>query len=182
MKTKNNVQKAILKSIAVIVSLVLVSFTVNAQDFWKSIFENEAISQIAMAMTAHDSENKNVTKGEAALATTVSAYEAVETEEALKVEDWMLNEANFTAFSYTEETEAPMVVESWMTNKSLFNNPVMDYSNATEAPMQVENWMVNDSLFKVGNYYYTENVLDCKDLTEPKLVIEKWMVNSKVWN
>jgi hypothetical protein len=37
MKTKNNVQKTILRSAAVIVSFVLISFTVSAQDFWKRL-------------------------------------------------------------------------------------------------------------------------------------------------
>lgn len=40
MKTRNNVQKAIIKTMAVIMSLVLVSITVNAQEFWKTVLKN----------------------------------------------------------------------------------------------------------------------------------------------
>lgn len=93
MKTKNNVQKAILKSAAVIVSLVLISFTVNAQDFWKSLFENETISQIAMAMVDYETGNKNAVENSADVynAAKYAEYAVVESEEALKVENWMLN-------------------------------------------------------------------------------------------
>ena len=40
MKTKNNVQQAILKSLAVVTSLVIISLTVSAQDYWKSLLGN----------------------------------------------------------------------------------------------------------------------------------------------
>jgi len=50
MKTKNNVQKTILRSLAVVLSFVLISFTVNAQDFWKKLLENSSFNEIALAM------------------------------------------------------------------------------------------------------------------------------------
>ena len=56
MKTKNNVQKAILKSMAMGISLVLITLTVNAQDFWKSILENASINEIALAMVETSNE------------------------------------------------------------------------------------------------------------------------------
>jgi hypothetical protein len=52
MKTKNNVQKAVLRSAAVVVSFVLISFTVSAQTFWKRLLENTGFSDIAIAMAA----------------------------------------------------------------------------------------------------------------------------------
>ena len=174
MKTKNNVQKAILKSAAVIVSFVLISFTVNAQDFWKSLFENETFSQIAMAMADLDSENKNASEN------TYSTYAVVETEEAIKVENWMMNEANFEAYSYVEETEAPMQVEGWMTNDKFFSAPVLNYTVETEAPMHVENWMVNDKVFEVENHLTSAVLIE--KLEEPKMQLENWMLNKNVWN
>lgn len=174
MKTRNNVQKAILKSAAVIVSLVLISFTVNAQDFWKSLFENEAISQIAMAMTSNDSGSRNATES------STSTYDAVEAEEALKVEDWMMNDANFEAYNFAEETEAPMEVESWMTNDNVFNAPAASYTVEIESPMHVENWMVNDKVFEVENHLTSAVVIE--KLEEPKMQLENWMINKNVWN
>ena len=50
MKTKNNVQKAILRSGAVVVSFVLISLTVSAQDFWKRLLTNSSFNEIAIAM------------------------------------------------------------------------------------------------------------------------------------
>lgn len=40
-----------------------------------------------------------------------------ETEEAMTLENWMVDESNFTAYVYTAEVEEAMVLESWMTNE-----------------------------------------------------------------
>ncbi len=61
MKTKDNVQKAILKSMAVVFSIILISMTVNAQDFWKSILENVSFNEIALAMTESNVEASSAT-------------------------------------------------------------------------------------------------------------------------
>ena len=92
MKTKNNVQKAILRSIAVVVSFVLISFTVSAQDFWKKLLENSSFNEIALAMV-ETSEGKADSES-----FSMPYYMGLlenETEPALKVEDWMKNE-NFS--------------------------------------------------------------------------------------
>ena len=188
MKTRNNVQEAILKSAAVIVSLVLISFTVNAQNFWKSLLQNETFSQIAMAMVDHEAGN-NAGSENASNYTDANfaEYAAIETEESLKLEDWMLNDANFaTTSSFAEETETPMELENWMINENLFTVPTMDLNVETEAKLELESWMINDDVFNVElktkinkvisgtNFVYTQ-------ADEPDLNIEKWMVTNKNW-
>lgn len=122
MKTKNNVQKAILKSLAVVVSLVLISFTVSAQGFWESIMENTSFSEIAMAMV--ENNNTNTAPADAKSSTDANALEAtleIEAEETLKLEEWMTNEANFIPFiTIEEEVENPMELENWMVNDKLW--------------------------------------------------------------
>jgi len=188
MKTKNNVRKAILKSAAVIVSLVLISFTVNAQNFWKSLLENETFSQIAMAMVANDSEsvpaNGNATDNSAADAFT--AYSAIEPEESLRLEDWMTNEEVFNE-NVEAETEAPMELENWMTNESLFNATTSEFAIETEPKLELENWMVNDDVFNADannseNKIYSSASFVYKNIEEPKLQVENWMLNSKTWS
>ncbi len=180
MKTRNNVQKAILKSAAVIVSFVLISFTVNAQGFWKSLLESETFSQMAMAMSANEMENSGSMN-----TTTLANYSEVETEEALNLEDWMMNEAIFASYYNLEtETEAPMALENWMTNETLFNAPMATMEIETEPKLQVENWMVSEKMFEVETKTTTlaTNTFAYEELKESKLAIENWMVNSKNWN
>ena len=56
MKTTNNVQKAILRSGAVVISFVLISFTVSAQEFWKKLLTNSSFNEIALAMVETSNE------------------------------------------------------------------------------------------------------------------------------
>jgi len=185
MKTRNNVQKAILKSGAVIVSFVLISFTVNAQGFWKSLLENETFSQMAMAMSVNDSENGATSSIASNAAEATAVYSEVESEEALKVEDWMVNEAIFSSYYNIEiETEAPMAVESWMTDENLFNTPMSVAVVETEPKLEVENWMVNEKMFGSESKAtaVAANKFAYEDLKESKLAIENWMVNSRNWN
>ena len=117
MKTKNNVQKAILKSLAVVTSLVLISLTVNAQDLWKSLLENYNFNEIELAMV----DNNTVAIPVETEANGFESFLAMETEEALELENWMTDESNFaTVFSTEEEIESPLNLEDWMTNEALF--------------------------------------------------------------
>ena len=72
MKTRNNVRKAANKTLAVIISLVLLSFTVQAQDFWKSVLSNNSFNQIAMAMVDNTETNAGEADGE--MATTADMF------------------------------------------------------------------------------------------------------------
>ncbi len=91
MKTKNNVQKVVLRSAAIIVSFVLISFTVNAQDFWKTILKNSSFNTIALAMVN--------TRSDAELPTETESLEAMK---------------------FSEEIEKRMEVEDWMTDTTIF--------------------------------------------------------------
>jgi len=118
MKTKNNVQKAIfLKTAAVVVSFVLVSLTVSAQDFWKKLLTNSSFNEIALAMV----ETTN-NPGETETSTDYSYLHALETEvdPVLEVEGWMMDETNFSYLFHTNEIESVLEVEDWMFNESLF--------------------------------------------------------------
>ena len=90
MKTKNNVQKAILRSGAVIVSFILISFTVSAQDFWKRLLTNSSFNEIAIAMVE--------TSGKTEAATLPAKHSADvfifqnDMEPALELESWMTSD------------------------------------------------------------------------------------------
>ncbi len=185
MKTKNNVQKAILKSAAVIISLVLISFTVNAQNFWKSLLENETFSQIAMAMVSGDSESSAASHeaNHTSTADLYAEYSAVEPEESLELEDWMTSEAVFTShYIYETEAEVKTELENWMSNENYFNVTSSSPTIETESELELENWMVNDELFNPENKIYSASNFVFKNVEEPELKVETWMTDTKVWN
>ncbi|MCY1721568.1 hypothetical protein OU798_14525 [Prolixibacteraceae bacterium Z1-6] len=174
MKTKDNVQKAITKSLAVIISLVLISITVNAQDFWKTVLENSSFSQLAMAMTSEAtpaSADANSTTDASAFA----EYLTEETEESLQLENWMTNENNFfETVNIETEIENRLEIESWMTNESLFNGVAAYFEVETEEALELEDWMKNMDYFGV-------QTIEFELETEEGLEIETWMTDNSVW-
>ncbi|WP_346856772.1 hypothetical protein [uncultured Draconibacterium sp.] len=176
MKTKNNVQKAISKSLAVIVSFVLISFTVNAQDFWKTVLENTSFNQIAMAMV--DGTYPSPASADASSTTDADAfagYYAVETEEALELENWMTEADNFFASVNIETAvDNSLELESWMTNESLFNGMASYFTVETEEALEVEDWMQNTQYFGV-------QTIEVELEEENALEVEAWMTDNKVW-
>lgn len=138
MKTKNNVQKTLLRWAAVFVSFVLISFTVSAQDFWKRLIENSSFGNIAMAMV----ETKDIPAK-----STYKVFEVEnETEANLALENWMTNETTFSvpSMNLEPETESEMLPEEWMFNENVF----LPNSNE-EQTLQLEAWMVSESVWKI---------------------------------
>ena len=96
MKTKNNVRKAAIKSIATATGLMLIGLTVNAQ--MSSYFENAGNNTMAMITEKTVTSAFATTVNTKALAATdvLAIYLFNETEEPLQLEDWMLKENNFS--------------------------------------------------------------------------------------
>jgi len=178
MKTKNNIQKTALKTVAAATGLAILSFTVNAQGVLKSLFENEEINHIAMVMenANHNSFISNTYNRSFTSAETFAAYLVNETEEPLNIEDWMSNENTFDGFSAAleTETETEMVIEDWMMNENSFT-AVFNIETETENPLQVEDWMTEESDF---NSFSALLITE----TESELVVEDWMINEKNFN
>lgn len=165
MKTKNNVQQTILKSMAVVFSVALISLTVNAQDFWQSIYENNGFKDIAMAMV----NIKTETSVESTNADLFSYY-TEETEESLEIENWMMDEYSFGTFVTMEtENESPLELEGWMTNDSYFNNASEMFIEETENELEIEDWMLNENLFNAARE------------VESALELENWMLSENIW-
>jgi len=142
MKTKNNVQKAILRSAAVIISFVLISFTVSAQQFWRNLIEHSSFNEIAIAMV-ETSDKTSTIAAKAKMETIFSSYNA--TDNALVLEDWMTKDSHFgiTNFQSEAEAENALELEKWMINDNLF-----EVDNNVEQPLELESWMTSDELWK----------------------------------
>ncbi len=161
MKTQNNkqtnrnnqIQKVLLRSAAVIISFVLISFTVSAQGFWKHVLTNNSFGEMAMLMvqeseaelTADASDSNNELP-----VNTEIAYFFVEqaTDDALELENWMTNDAYFGAFNEAmqPESEPDLELENWMKSDKHFNN----YSaNGMDKSLEIEEWMVDDEYWSL---------------------------------
>ncbi|HSO88509.1 MAG TPA: hypothetical protein VLQ91_18295 [Draconibacterium sp.] len=140
MKTKNNVQKTVLRSAAVVVSFVLISFTVTAQDFWKTVLANSSFNEIAMAMSKNS--KKSTVPATASEANSANYNYENDYDAKLEVEDWMTNNNYFNPILIQQaEKENNLQVEDWMLNESLFS-----VAEETDDQLQVEDWMINDAV------------------------------------
>ena len=142
MKTKNNVQKAILRSGAVVVSFVLISFTVSAQDFWKRLLTNSSFNEIAIAMV--ETSGKTEASALPAKNKTEMFIFQNEAEPVLQLEDWMTNTNFFNniTFQTEEETENPLELENWMLDENYFNS-----TENEEHALELEGWMTSDKFW-----------------------------------
>lgn len=142
MKTKNNVQKTILSTSAVIVTLVLLSYTVTARDFWKMVLENSSFNQIALAMSdSHVKAKATPVNSETWMEKMVSVNEP---EPVMKVEGWMKESANFEVVNLLPETsvEQPLEIEDWMKDEGNFEESV-----SSEEPLTIEPWMTSENVW-----------------------------------
>ena len=121
MKTKNNVQKAILRSGAVIVSFVLISFTVSAQEFWKRLITHSSFNEIAIAMIETNNDKTDVPAKEKT-ESTFQFYTVREFDDELNLEGWMLKDfyLEMPRFEAFNETDNALELEDWMINENLF--------------------------------------------------------------
>lgn len=137
MKTKNNVQKTILSTSAVIISLVLISLTVTAQDFWRMVITNSSFNEIALAMTnTHEKNEYQPVNSE----TWSEKLMPVEEETELPVENWMKETPSNDAFqlSTIQVTEDKLEIEDWMMDEKHFKTTI-----ESEMPLIIEPWMYN---------------------------------------
>lgn len=144
MKTTNNVQKTenkkiettTMKSFAVVIGLVLISISVSAGGFFKTQLIGQDNERLLAYTTTSEVNRANKaifleTSAEKSLEleswmTDVTYFGsqmndlAVETEESLSVEDWMLADQNFSGTTIMNESDMDLQVEAWMLNASIW--------------------------------------------------------------
>ena len=141
MKTKNNVQRAVLRFAAVVTSLVLIGYAASAQDFWKGFLENSSFGQIAMVMAK---EETSADENAVTLPAADFTIEA-ETENVLELESWMTNEANFAViFEIDEVADEALELEPWMMNQGVFQT-----ATETDPALNLDDWMVSDAVWSI---------------------------------
>ncbi len=153
------------KSIA-IVSLGLIVFNLNAQDFAASQSSVQNHHEIALAMTSGWPSNKSSFSA-------IKTFEP-ETEKPMELENWMTNEGNFAVgINVKPETEKPLQLDRWMTDEAKFSGHVL-IENEMDEPMRLESWMTDVEVFN-----RSADLLKVEQ--DKKLEIKEWMFNSTLF-
>lgn len=172
MKTTNNVQKAITKTLAVIFSFVLISITVQAQEFWKSVLSNSSFHQIAMVMVDDASPVTEASTG----TTDATFYYEEEADADLNLEDWMVNDSYFgMGLNYETEMESNLELEDWMMNENLFTGVAAWFNIEADETLELEDWMTDTNYFGV-------RTVEVEIERDAELQLEPWMTSTKTWN
>ena len=144
MKTRNNVQKAGLRIIATIVSFVLISYTVSAQNFWRELFTINSFGELAEAMiepSTRPVRNTNITDSYSNLwfGHLVSKVQ----ENNLYVENWMFNDisADYSATMLKGECEPVLEMEEWMFSESEEKHEDL-FARVKEEELTFKEWMI----------------------------------------
>lgn len=109
---KDNVRKTALHTAAIIVSLALLSLTVSAQDFWKTLLLNSSINEIAMAL----SDGSGKTEEQNSESRTEETIDI--TKEGIQwAGPWMSSESFFDFLAHS--SRQGMQIPLWQPEKSL---------------------------------------------------------------
>ena len=138
MKTKNNTQNTVLKSLAVIASFIVISLTVSAQDLWQSFTENEASKETALAIMEKDSESQSASTPAKEL-TDVNSFKTpfnTESENTIELEEWMTNDNLFK-------------VEENPTKKKIIKTATFVFQETKESKLEFEAWMFNPKIWSI---------------------------------
>lgn len=153
MKTQNNttenknnsLERVMLRSAAVIISFVLISFTVSAQGFWRQLLTNNSFSKVAMVMV--EESNAEVSP---APANTESEFFFVEpaVDKPLNLEGWMTDDAYFGAFNniFKPETEKSLELENWMKDENHFASKL---AVQKDKDLKIEAWMTDNAHWRL---------------------------------
>ena len=148
MKTRNNVQKIALKTSALIATIILLSFGVNAQDLWKDMLAMGQFNELAYACVTNYDLDHIISK-----AHSNTDFFIVESEDELEVEDWMTKSDCFSPYSFINnvDSENMLEVEDWMINSRCFDiNPnIPRFPNELEKRLEVESWMVESKVWNL---------------------------------
>jgi len=139
MKTKNNIQKTVLKSLAVTAGSLIISLTVSAQDLRQPFNYNEPANEIALAIL----DNRNVSMmalNTAKELTELNSAETVfkaESENAMALEEWMTRESLFK-------------VEENPTKRKIIKTATFVFEETEDSKLEFEDWMFNPRFWRVG--------------------------------
>ncbi|MCW0484482.1 hypothetical protein [Gaoshiqia sediminis] len=139
----------VIRMLTVIASIVLVSYTVSAQELWEQLLTHNSFGEIAILMAEEHETALTVSLGELnpekpTTNLAASFFREPVVDECLELESWMTDDVYFGAcnFMFQIEPEPALDIESWMTDEAYFGNP---YADEADRELELEAWMTNDS-------------------------------------
>lgn len=146
---------AFLKGGAIVISFILISFTVSAQGFWRQLLTESSLSNVAMIMVGNSGSHSTATvKSPATFENTIEDKTLIKTMEL--------------------ESDKPLVLESWMTSDRFFNNFTFSIVTDKDKRLELEDWMIDNTYFETKSSYL-------KTEKDKELKLEEWMVNDSLW-
>lgn len=148
--SNKQVERVILRSAAVIISFVLISFTVSAQGFWRELLTNNSFGKVALLMV-EESATAEATAESALPAKSSKSifYFEQAADEALEIESWMTDDVYFGAYTHlaVPEAEASQELEEWMKDENYFSNKLT--VEEQEEELELEAWMTDGSYWRM---------------------------------
>ncbi len=149
---RDRMGQVLLRSGAVIFSVVLLSFTVSAQGLWKQLLAYNSFGKMAILMVRTSEAGSGTEKIKTArIVSAPSETAAFRLEPAsdrnLEVEPWMTDDLYFGAYNriFEVEKDKPLDIELWMVDSQYFaGSPESDKDRA----LQIESWMVDDRYWR----------------------------------
>jgi hypothetical protein len=147
MKTTNNVQKTenrnfrkqAIKLVAAVAVILLVPTTLDASELVvKQRVAHEDQHLLAFANTGKVSQTSS---------TANDFFTETASESAIELEKWMTDESFFVApaISFAAETEENLEVEEWMVNNQNFTK--VENTTDNEIALSIEDWMLDESIW-----------------------------------
>jgi hypothetical protein len=196
MKTTNKIQKTALTA-ALAAGFSILGFSIDAQVENKLMPEINPANNLAMvtAKIGNNYFSSTLNTSNLNSTSTFAAYLEKETEAPLSVENWMMDDSNFSeATSIETEIETPMEIENWMLDENTFIVNSVVIETATDEQMELEDWMLNENKFEVknnvvshkfqvqtGKYIFINNISFPAEIKDKNLQLEDWMTDSKIW-
>jgi len=148
--SNNEVERVFLRSAAVIISFVLLSFTVSAQGFWRELLTNNSFGKVALLMVEESAGAESSSESTLPSETGGSVfYFEQATDEALEIESWMTDDVYFGAYTHLSapEAEAGLELEEWMKDENYFSNKLTVEEQEDE--LELEAWMTDGSYWRM---------------------------------
>lgn len=147
MKTTNNVQKTenrnfrkqAIKLVAAIAVIFIVPTTLDASEL--------IVKQRVAHEDQHLLAFANTTKVSYTSAASTNFFTETASESAIELEKWMTDESFFVApaISFATETEENLEVEEWMVNNQNFTK--VENTTDNEITLSIEDWMLDESIW-----------------------------------
>ena len=124
MRTTNKVQKTenrpISKTLAIIISLVLISFTVSAQGFWKHLLVNNTYGKMAELMVEQKNADDQLLKANARFSETSTGMPVINTETTSQITFESCFGSQWSSNQSIVKAQTPLV--DWRLNESTQGN------------------------------------------------------------